>query len=111
MQAGPGPQEVQEGEGEVVDPLQAESFPTHRNPFFSEGKGKRRQANSLYSDYSSVVHHIFFITRLFIAFRIFQVQKLKDRQFGRVQLFVPHKNPPATIGTYMYIHLKHKRCK
>ena len=29
---------------------------------------------------------------------LFQVQKLKDRQFGRVQLFVPHKNPPATIG-------------
>jgi alpha-1,3-mannosylglycoprotein beta-1,4-N-acetylglucosaminyltransferase A/B len=27
-----------------------------------------------------------------------KVQKLKDRQFGRVQLFVPHKNPPATIG-------------
>ena len=49
----------------------------------------------------------FFITRLFIANRIFQVQKLKDRQFGRVQLFVPHKNPPATIGTYMYIQLKH----
>jgi len=26
-----------------------------------------------------------------------KVQKLKDRQFGRVQLFVPHKNPPARI--------------
>ena len=27
-----------------------------------------------------------------------KVQKLKDRQFGRVQLFVPHKNPSAVIG-------------
>jgi len=27
---------------------------------------------------------------------------LKDRQFGRVQLFTPHKNPPAKIGNYLY---------
>ena len=27
-----------------------------------------------------------------------KVQKLKDRQFGKVQLFVPHKNPQAIIG-------------
>ena len=39
VQAGPGPQEVQEGEGEVVDPLQAQSLPTHWHPFFLEGKG------------------------------------------------------------------------
>ena len=39
VQAGPGPQEVQEGEGEAVDPLQAQSFPAHWHPFFSEGEG------------------------------------------------------------------------
>jgi len=35
-----------------------------------------------------------------------KVQKLKDRQFGRVQLFVPHKNPPATIESPIK-HYKH----
>ena len=30
-----------------------------------------------------------------------KVQKLKDRQFGRVQLFVPHKNPLAAIGNVL----------
>ena len=34
-----------------------------------------------------------------------KVQKLKDRQFGRVQLFVPHKNPSATIGENLNLHL------
>ena len=33
-----------------------------------------------------------------------KVQKLKDRQFGRVQLFVPHKNPPATVGKFPSTH-------
>ena len=41
VQAGPGPQEVQEGEGEVVDPLQAKSFPAHRHPLLAEGQGKK----------------------------------------------------------------------
>jgi len=35
-----------------------------------------------------------------------KVQKLKDRQFGRVQLFVPHKNPAATIESPIK-HYKH----
>jgi len=35
-----------------------------------------------------------------------KVQKLKDRQFGRVQLFVPHKNPPASIESPIK-HYKH----
>lgn len=35
-----------------------------------------------------------------------KVQKLKDRQFGRVQLFVPHKNPAATIDSPIK-HYKH----
>ena len=83
VQAGPGPQEVQEGEGEAVDPLQAQSLPAHRHPFFSEGEGVL---------YPPILPHV--------TLNNGQVQKLKDRQFGRVQLFVPHKNPPATIGTY-----------
>ena len=28
-----------------------------------------------------------------------KVQKLKDKQFGKVQLFKPHRNPPAAIET------------
>ncbi len=28
-----------------------------------------------------------------------KVQKLKDRQFGKVSLFTPHRNPPATFET------------
>ena len=39
VQARPGSQEVQEGEGEAVDPLQAQSLPAHRHPFFSKGEG------------------------------------------------------------------------
>jgi len=35
-----------------------------------------------------------------------KVQKLKDRQFGRVQLFVPHKNPSAVIESQIK-HYKH----
>ncbi|XP_023327106.1 alpha-1,3-mannosyl-glycoprotein 4-beta-N-acetylglucosaminyltransferase B [Eurytemora carolleeae] len=35
-----------------------------------------------------------------------KVQKLKDRQFGRVQLFTPHKNPPAKIESPIK-HYKH----
>lgn len=35
-----------------------------------------------------------------------KVQKLKDRQFGRVQLFVPHKNPHAYLETQIK-HYKH----
>ncbi|XP_040564592.1 alpha-1,3-mannosyl-glycoprotein 4-beta-N-acetylglucosaminyltransferase B isoform X2 [Lepeophtheirus salmonis] len=35
-----------------------------------------------------------------------KVQKLKDKQFGKVPLFVPHKNPPATIETNIK-HYKH----
>lgn len=35
-----------------------------------------------------------------------KVQKLKDRQFGRVQLFVPHKNPLAAIESPIK-HYKH----
>jgi len=35
-----------------------------------------------------------------------KVQKLKDRQFGRVQLFVPHKNPHAYLETPIK-HYKH----
>jgi len=35
-----------------------------------------------------------------------KVQKLKDRQFGRVQLFVPHKNPSAVIESPIK-HYKH----
>jgi len=35
-----------------------------------------------------------------------KVQKLKDRQFGRVQLFVPHKNPPVSLETPIK-HYKH----
>ena len=87
MQAGPGPQEVQEGEGEVVDPLQAKSLPAHRHPLLAEGQGK----NQAYQTISMGDMPIW-------PAALFQVQKLKDRQFGRVQLFVPHKNPPATIG-------------
>jgi hypothetical protein len=34
------------------------------------------------------------------------VQKLKDRQFGKVQLFVPHKNPQAIIGNILLITVK-----
>ena len=47
VQAGPGPQEVQEGEGEVVDPLQAKSLPAHRHPLLSEGQGKRLAKSSI----------------------------------------------------------------
>ncbi len=32
------------------------------------------------------------------------MQKLKDRQFGKVQLFVPHKNPQAIIGNFIFIY-------
>lgn len=28
-----------------------------------------------------------------------KVQKLKDKQFGKISLFTPHRNPPATIST------------
>jgi len=35
-----------------------------------------------------------------------KVQKLKDRQFGRVQLFTPHKNPRAVIESPIK-HYKH----
>ena len=28
-----------------------------------------------------------------------KVQKLKDKQFGKVSLFTPHRNPPATFDT------------
>jgi hypothetical protein len=35
-----------------------------------------------------------------------KVQKLKDRQFGKVQLFVPHKNPQAIIGNILRITVK-----
>ena len=28
-----------------------------------------------------------------------KVQKLKDKQFGKVSLFTPHRNPPATFET------------
>ena len=41
VQAGPGPQEVQEGEGKAVDPLQAKSLPAHRHPLLAEGQGKK----------------------------------------------------------------------
>ncbi len=34
------------------------------------------------------------------------MQKLKDRQFGKVQLFVPHKNPQAIIGNILLITVK-----
>ena len=28
-----------------------------------------------------------------------KVQKLKDKQFGKIPMFVPHRNPPARIET------------
>lgn len=36
-----------------------------------------------------------------------KVQKLKDRQFGRVQLYVPHKNPPASIDSPIKHYKRH----
>jgi alpha-1,3-mannosylglycoprotein beta-1,4-N-acetylglucosaminyltransferase A/B len=35
-----------------------------------------------------------------------KVQKLKDKQFGKVSLFAPHRNPPATFETKIK-HYKH----
>ena len=77
---------MQEGEGEAVDPLQAQSLPAHWHPFFSKGEGMYYRCTIQSILHNNIQHNG-------------QVQKLKDRQFGRVQLFVPHKNPPATIGT------------
>ena len=37
MMCGSGPQEVQEGEGQTVDPLQTLALPAHRNPLLSKG--------------------------------------------------------------------------
>ena len=52
VQAGPGPQEVQEGEGEVVDPLQAKSLPAHRHSLLSEGQGKKNWSSQAYQTIS-----------------------------------------------------------
>jgi hypothetical protein len=48
------------------------------------------------------------LANLLIFFCLLQgkVQKLKDRQFGKVQLFVPHKNPQAIIGNILLINVK-----
>ena len=76
---------MQKGKGQIVDPLQTIFVSTHRDPFFTEGR--------LLLTFTMVL-------KLFNQFKG-KVQKLKDRQFGKVQLFVPHKNPTATIGNYL----------
>ena len=96
---------MQEGEGEVVDPLQAKSFPTHRNPFFSEGKGKRRHANSLYSDYSSVV---FFHNPIIHCLSYFSGSKAEGSSIWSRPALCSSQEPPSN---HRYISKKHKHCK
>lgn len=36
-----------------------------------------------------------------------KVQKLKDRQFGKVPLFFPHNNPPAEVGSTIKAYKQH----
>ena len=73
---------MQERERKVMDPLQAILVPTYWYSFFSQGNNIKK----------------FLINFHLLQFNQGKVQKLKDRQFGRVQLFIPHKNPSATIG-------------
>ena len=73
---------MQERERKVMDPLQAILVPTYWYSLFSQGTNIKK----------------FLINFHLLQFNQGKVQKLKDRQFGRVQPFVPHKNPSATIG-------------